>query len=95
MGDRIRSEHSPQVQVGSRGSRDGTLVIQRAQARERRQGKNPVVLRLLPEILNPVIGVILDARASEQQRGGVNQDLHVVTHEELNMDSAVKDRISR
>src|SRR5712671_1623410 len=51
-------------------------MIQRVHSAETREGDDLLVAGLLPEMLYPIIGVGLDARAAQEHRRGINQNSH-------------------
>jgi hypothetical protein len=53
-------------------------MVERGQRTEAREGADGVASGLEPEVADPMIEVVLDAGAADQQGSGVNDDVHVL-----------------
>jgi hypothetical protein len=66
-----RVQHAELIE-GSRRTHHRTLMIQRREIVQLRKRENLLVASFLEQVLNPVVGVSLDARAAQKQRRCVN-----------------------
>ncbi len=73
---RVGGVEESETRICGKRAERGALVSEAAETIEEREGAYFTGAREAGEGADPVIGIILDAGAAQQQRSGVNQDPH-------------------